>query len=166
METLAYPETFDVITMRDDVALLFLKEQIPEATPLEVNGDKLLRSVYYVNEDEAVSTEILPKEACGKFYRPSSLLEGMICVKDDEFSANKAVFMNDKIAGFESWRNNVIDLTYPKVFTNLAHHASWINREMKNNGEKDYGVIGILCYSLFTIWVVKRSIKASDDIAF
>lgn len=166
VETLLYPETFDVITMRDDVALLFLKEDIPEAKPLEINSEKLVHSAYYVDEEQVVPTELLTKEVCGKFYRPASILEGMVCVKDGQYSGAKVVFTNDKIVGFESWKNNVVDSTYPKVFTNLAHHASWINREMKNNGEKDYGVIGILCYSLFTIWVARRSIKPSDDAVF
>ncbi|KAL5276702.1 hypothetical protein ACFFRR_002117 [Megaselia abdita] len=166
VETLVYPETFDVITMRDDVALLFLKEEITEATPLEINSDDKADSIYYIDDEEVVRTNVMTKDACGKFYRPASLLEGMMCVKDDDFSMSKAVFRNDKIVGFESWKNNVVDLTYPKVFTNLAYHSSWIHREMKNKGEKDYGVIGILCYSLFTIWVAKRSIKTNDDNAF
>lgn len=166
VDTLIYPETFDVITMRDDVALLFLKEEIAEAKSLDVFSGKLIDPVYYVDVEDVVPTEILSKEVCGKFYRPASILEGMMCVKDDKYSVSRAVFINDKIVGFESWRNNVVDLTYPKVFTNLAYHASWINREIKSNGEKDYGVIGILCYSLFTIWVAKRSIKPSDDNAF
>lgn len=166
VENIVYPSTFDVITMRDDIALLFLKEHIPEANPLQINSEKLAQSVYFVDAEEVVSAEILSKEVCGKFYHPTSILDGMMCVKDEGYSETKAVFTNDKIAGFESWKNNIEDPTYPKVFTNLAQHASWINGQLKSHGQKDYGIFGILCYSLFTIWVAKRSIKTSDDNAF
>ncbi|XP_055912827.1 trypsin alpha-3 [Eupeodes corollae] len=153
--SLAYLKTFDIKTMTDDVAIMFLKKGLavngthPKIQPIALNNFTLppgyicqvsgWGKTHSSNKDlpaelRITNVSIVAKKDCvvpyGNAIKPGMLCAGLMLGGNDACQGDSGgpLVYNNALVGIVSWGSGCGQRAYPGVYADVKYYINWITK--------------------------------------
>ncbi|XP_073829375.1 trypsin [Musca autumnalis] len=172
-------QTFDAIKLRDNLAILMLERDVPEASatikpitlsPYNTNWysketDKAHKVTtwmqtqdgLYLNSLMFLNAKKMRNEECMQQYG-AVFGPGMLCMTTEESTMlqdiGSPLFVENKLIGLMSLSNGQKS---PAIYTDVAYHGKWIREVIGDGHNKNSAVWGMLGFLALTWLALKRS---------